>query len=455
MTPNELNEKKAERASLLNKAKAILSLSEAANRAPSEEEDKAINGFVDDAKKISAVIATEEAAMEARNAAAQRTAKIDEMLAPDADAAVPRITGGTKRNDLAKTTYGFNHVGEFMAAVAAAGNPASRQIDARLPDFNAAVTGMSQGEPAGGGFLVAPEFSQQIWDGMGADPFALLPMTDGYPVTGESLTFPANAETSRATTRAGGLLGYWIAEGDQITSSYPKLRDVKVEPQQVAALVKVTDKLLRNASALRQYIEKKVGEELNFQIGDAIINGNGVGKPKGIIPSAATVSVAKETNQIAATFVKRNANKMWGRLHPRSWATAVWLMNIDVMEQLDEFNTLVKNVAGSENVGGFASMIYNAEKNTLKGRPIIPCEFCATLGTTGDVILADMKGYLTGSHNQDGIDTAESIHVRFEYAESVFRFMASVDGQPWLASPLTPYKGTLTTSTFVKLDTRA
>ena len=81
MTPNELNEKKAERASLLNKAKAVLSISEAANRAPSAEEDKAINGWVADAEKISATIATEEAAIEARQNVARRTAKIDDCSA--------------------------------------------------------------------------------------------------------------------------------------------------------------------------------------------------------------------------------------------------------------------------------------------------------------------------------------------------------------------------------------
>ena len=186
--------------------------------------------------------------------------------------------------------------------------------------------------------------------------------------------------------------------------------------------------------------------------GDAIFNGLGVGQPKGLVTSAATISVAKESGQAAATFTKQNANKMWARLHPASRLNSAWFYNVDVDPQLDEFFTPVKNVAGSENVGGFGSNIFSAESNTLRGRPLIPCEFCATLGTVGDVVLADMKGYVTGSRM---LRSAVSMHVRFEYAEKAFRFIFAIDGQPWLAAPTTPYKGSGTVSTAVTLDTRS
>lgn len=341
--------------------------------------------------------------------------------------------------------------GEFYASVITAYSPGGT-VDPRL---FAAATGMSQGVPSDGGFAVLPEFANTIYEGLTSDPNALLPMTDSYTVTGESITFPANAETSRATgSRYGGVRGYWISEAAQITSSAPKLRQVKIEPQQMAVLVYLTEKLMRNnAVGLEQYVNRAASEELTFLAGDAIINGTGVGQPKGILASGCTVSVAKETSQVAATFVKANANKMWARLHPRSRANAVWLMNVDVEPQLDDFNTLVKNVAGSENVGGFASQIYNAEKNTLKGRPIIYTEFNATLGTVGDVILADMKGYLTGIRG--GVEQAVSMHLRFDYAEQALRFMYELDGQTWLNSAITPYKGSNTLSSFVTVATRS
>ena len=186
--------------------------------------------------------------------------------------------------------------------------------------------------------------------------------------------------------------------------------------------------------------------------GDAIFNGLGAGQPKGIVGAASTISVAKESGQAAATFTKQNANKMWARLHPASRLNSAWFYNVNVEPQFDEFYTAVTNVAGTENVGGFGSNIYSAENNTLKSRPLIPCEFASTLGTVGDVVLADMKGYVTGVRM---LRSAVSMHVRFEYAEKAFRFIFAIDGQPWLAAPTTPYKGSGTVSTAVTLDTRS
>jgi HK97 family phage major capsid protein len=145
---------------------------------------------------------------------------------------------------------------------------------------------------------------------------------------------------------------------------------------------------------------------------------------------------------------------MWARLHPRFRSNAVWLHNVDIEPQLDNLSTTVTNVAGTENVGGYANKVFDAERRTLKGRPLIACEFSATLGTQGDLRLVDLKQYLAGIRS-GGVQSDISIHVAFLTNETAFRFIFSVDGQPWLASPLTPYKGTATLTSHVVLDTRS
>lgn len=366
----------------------------------------------------------------------------------DTRAAGDTIRVGTDR----ATTQPFESFGAFAHAVYKANPNVGGVTDPRLLG---AAQGMQQAIPSEGGFMVPPSFSSTIWDGLAADESNLLALTDNYTVEGESLTFNANAETSRANgSRFGGVQGYWIAEADQITKSKPKFRQMKLEPHQLAVLIYATDKLLANSpAALEQYLTRAATEEIAFKVGDAIVNGTGAGQPVGLLGAASTISVAKETSQVAATFVKANANKMWARLHPRSRKNAVWLVNVDVEPQFDEFHSLVKNVAGTENVGGLGSQIYNAEKNTLKGRPVIACEFAQTLGTKGDVMLVDLGAYATGTRG--GVSSAMSIHLRFDYLESAFRFVFEVDGQPWLASALTPFKGSNTLSTQVVLDTRA
>jgi len=91
-------------------------------------------------------------------------------------------------------------------------------------------------------------------------------------------------------------------------------------------------------------------------------------------------------------------------------------------------------------------------KITLFGRPVVPIEQCSALGSVGDIILADLSQYLL--IDKGGINAASSIHVRFLYDESVFRFIYRVDGQPIWNKPLQPYKGSGTLSPYVALQAR-
>lgn len=317
----------------------------------------------------------------------------------------------------------------------------------------AAASGMSQAIGHDGGFLVPPAFATNIWDGMRTSVNNLLQMTDQYTVTGESLTFPANAETSRvAGSRYGGVRGYWIGEADQITSSQPKFRQMKLEPQELAVLIYVTDKLLRNSPvALEQYLVRAATEEILFLSNDALVNGTGSGMPLGVLAAGCTVSVSAETGQAATTIVKENLDKMYARLHPRSWPNAVWCINQDCIPQL--LNLQMAVGTGGQPVflppGGISGSPYS----TIYGRPVLPIEYCATLGTVGDIILADWSAYATGV--QGAVSSAVSIHLKFDYAESAFRFMWAVDGQPWLASAITPANGSNTLSPFITLATRS
>jgi HK97 family phage major capsid protein len=360
-------------------------------------------------------------------------------------------TSGLKERAQDDPKRGFKNLGDFANSVQNAMTPGTRSSDERLRILSSA-TGMSQGVGADGGFLTPPEFSTTIWDGMNKQPDNLLARTDNYTVTGESLTFPANAETSRATgSRYGGIRGYWMSEAAQMTASAPKFRQMKLEPQQLGVLVYVTDKLLNNAPALNAYLTRAASEEINFLVNDSIINGTGAGQPKGLLQSACRVTATKETNQAAKTITFNNIVKMFAQMHSRSRANAVWLINQDIEPQLFSLNAAI---------GGSGQLVYMppggisaAPYATLLGKPVLPIEYAATLGTEGDIMLVDLSAYASGTKGT--VESASSIHLRFDYNETAFRFLFAVDGQPWLASPITPYKGSNTQSPFVTLAVRA
>ena len=88
------------------------------------------------------------------------------------------------------------------------------------------------------------------------------------------------------------------------------------------------------------------------------------------------------------------------------------------------------------------------------GRPVLTVEYCATLGTVGDIILADLGEFLLGDRT-GGVQTQTSIHVKFIESETAFRFIWRVDGAPAWSSATTPLNGTATVSPFVTLAARA
>ncbi|MBR7040681.1 MAG: phage major capsid protein, partial [Clostridia bacterium] len=86
--------------------------------------------------------------------------------------------------------------------------------------------------------------------------------------------------------------------------------------------------------------------------------------------------------------------------------------------------------------------------------PVVPIEQCAALGTKGDILLADIGQYLIVEKTA-GITRQVSMHIRFDYDESVFKFSWRLGGRPDWGSAITPYKGSTARSPYVALATRS
>lgn len=351
-----------------------------------------------------------------------------------------------------ETNAGFPSFGEQMMAIYKAGKPENvGQIDQRL--FVNAASGLSESVPSDGGFLVQQEFSQTILERtytIGEILNKLTPLPIGAGKNGVKI--PCVDETSRANgSRWGGIRAYWEGEADQITGTKPKFGQLELTLKKLTALVYVTDELLEDAVALEAWLMKHVPLEMNFKIEDAILNGSGAGQPLGILAAKSLISVAKETGQAADTIVYENINKMWSRMWAPSRKNAIWLINQDTEPQLNSM-TIPVGTGGIPVYlppGGLSQSPYS----TLLGRPVIPVEYCATLGDLGDIVLTDPTQYQ--AIDKGVLKTATSIHVRFDYNETAFRFVFRWDGQPAWKSTLTPYKGADTLGPSVALAARA
>ncbi|MGV7223281.1 MAG: phage major capsid protein [Nitrospinales bacterium] len=364
----------------------------------------------------------------------------------------------TRQDEAQEKKDRFGSFGEQLAAVMRAGTP-NGHMDPRLRVGgnveNRAASGMSIGVPSDGGFLVQPNFANEILK-VTFETGQLARLCRRIPISvGNSIKIPGLDETSRvAGSRQGGIRAYWADEATEKTGSKPKFRLMEMNLHKMIGLCYLTDELMDDAPALESFVKQGFVDEFAFQIDDAIIRGTGAGMPLGILNGGSLVSVTQESNQPADTLYYENVIKMWSRLLPTAKAGSVWLINTDVTPALAtmSFNHTAlsgEGVAVYVPAGGASATPYG----TLMGKPIIEIEQCSTLGDAGDIILANFgQGYMLAE--KGGIQSDMSIHVRFIYDEQVFRFVLRLDGQPMLRSAITPFKGNNTLSHFVTTETR-
>ncbi len=427
MTMKKVLEMKAKREDARLKAMAVLNKAEAEDRFLTEDEQKEIDGYESEIRSWDESISRAEKMLAIEPEDRSVTEKPEVKPMPN--------KGEEKR---------FATFGEQLLAAYRAAAPGGK-VDERLT--TRAASGLNESTPSDGGFLVQQDFVTELLKRT-YETGILASRAKKIPISTNANGMKINAvdEDSRANgSRWGGVQTYWECEADELTGSKPKFRQLELSLKKLTGLCYATDELLQDAAALEAVIRQAFAEEFGFKIDDAILDGSGEGEPLGILKSGAIVKVEKEKDQTDIITVE-NLIKMWNRLWARSRANAVWYIN----QELEPYLYTLK--LGDKPVyipaGGLSEKPYG----TLFGRPVIPLEQCSAAGDIGDIVLADIGQYLL--IDKGGVKAASSIHVRFLYDESVFRFIYRVDGKPIWNKPLTPYKGSSSVSPFVTLAKR-
>lgn len=365
---------------------------------------------------------------------------------------------------------GFASTGQFFKAVQAHYHPESIPSD-QLPGYKSLMAGwrndfetrIKANSPSGinesfsaadGGVLVPPDIVRQILMRMYSND--LLSRCTVFPVSGNSLKVPAINETSRADgSRFGGVTSYWRREQATVSPSKPSLMTVDLSLDSLMIFMVVTDEMMQDTGgALEVYLTQIAASEIQFKLGDAIVNGDGQGKPLGIMNSPAKVVQAAEAAGNASAsgtgFITANATKMFSRLHVSCRPTSIWLYDQSMEPNL--WALTIGTAGGSLAVflppGGLSSSAYA----TLIGRPMVATEFQKPIGTEGDIILFDPTQYIVAT--KGGIQTAVSMHLYFDSNALAFRWIIRMDGKPWWLKPLSPKSGGPTQSCIVTLASR-
>lgn len=321
-----------------------------------------------------------------------------------------------------------------------------------LAEERAAGTGgmLAATGPEGGHLLQGETSFEMVTNGFNNNE--ILSRTDNITTSSQFIDVVGINETSRVKgSRGAGIQVYTDKELVGIEQSKTKLKKIRIEPKRLTGMYFASTEILNDAPALEGEMSTLFNEEFAFKGQELAMVGSGSGEALGALTSKALVTVAKETDQAAKTINAQNVIKMLSRVMMKNLKNLVWTVNQDCIPQLYEIILTVgdKNIAlfvPNNNTAGSGSI------GTLLGYPVIPVEQAKTVGTVGDIMLADWSGYKTA--NKGGINTASSIHLKFDYNQTTFRFIYYFDGQPKLSAPITPANGTNTVSPFVVLATR-
>ncbi len=304
-------------------------------------------------------------------------------------------------------------------------------------------------EDAIGGFMIPPEFRADILT-KGIEPDFVRPYgPQMLTIDSTSVLINAVSDTDRSSgTIYGGIQVYFQSERKQITSARGKFEQIEPTPKILTAMYFLTDNQLHHVPSMGAFLGRQFQDAVTWKEMDKFINGKGGGEPLGVLNATSTYSQGAETGQAAATIVTQNLLKMRSRMRPAEYANAMWTASLSCMEQL---NTLVLDVG----TGGASVALVTIAADGIErilGRPLVYTEFNQAVGTVGDLMLHAWPTYIITETTYRNV--ASSIHLRFDYNETAFRVVKTIDGQPWWRTTLT-LKNSWEVAPNVKLATRS
>lgn len=305
---------------------------------------------------------------------------------------------------------GFSSFGEFLGAVRAG-------TDSRLQ-----FVSQNMGSGEAGGYMVPQQFGDMLTAFKPGESI-IRPRATVIPagnMPDADISFPA-LDQSGDNGVYGGVVTNWVSEDDEIDETAFKLREIKLSSNGVAGYIALSNKLLRNAPAVGALSMTLLRQALAKAEDAAFFSGNGVGKPKGFLSSAASIAVNRGTaNDVTyADLVAMVASSNGDEL--------VWVISKKAYAKITQMKDVAGNLIWQPNGR-------DGSPQMLLGYPIVWSTRTPGLGSKGDVVLADFSYYYV--KNGTGIIISMSEHVQFTKDKTLIKAVMGVDGQPAINSPL-------------------
>jgi len=204
----------------------------------------------------------------------------------------------------------------------------------------------------------------------------------------------------------------------------------------------VPNELLADASdAMGTLLGRILGEGWAWYADDLMISqGDGVGAPQALLNAPGAYPVDRLTENVVGVTDLANMMKY---LHPKAErGDAVWLVADEVFSTLLELSLGVGESPSATYVPASEWLKYDEANGCwrLLGLECIPHDHLPAIGSTGDVILADLSQYLVGKREILTVEMAAA-GAGFIADTTDIRIRSRIDGRFWPQNTFTTAAG--------------
>ncbi len=390
MTLHEVHEKLR---AALTAAKGICDAAEQGKREFTEDERTKLAAMLEEAKGLKEQVKKLEGDAEMTRMIAEMGVGLAQEQKTGQAPTVPAARG--RKMSIGEQFVNAAEFKEWMAKIAPNGRipEGMRGLMSPAVEFKALITGASD---TSAGAFVETDYTG-IYEGLGRLPRSLLQLVNRRTTLSDLVEFVRQtAQVTQAVpvaeanvTDYTGATGEVSGEKPEGTSTWAK---VQATVKTIAVWIPATKRALADAAQLRGIIDQELRDDLDEELENQLINGDGVGENfDGILGTAGVLTQAWDTDIFTTTRRAKTAVMTTGRAMP-----SAYVMNPGDWETIE----LSQDLAGRYYYGGPLS---NGEKR-LWGIPVVECNALAE----GQIILGDWRKAVLWDRERSTIQVSDS-----------------------------------------------
>jgi len=305
---------------------------------------------------------------------------------------------------------------------------------------------LSEDSGESGGYTVPTEYTPELLQ-VDAETSPILSRVQRIPVNRPSGEWPALDQYftptagSGQTALAGQVTTDTTAEGGTLTETEPKFKMLEWRLYKTGGYTQASNELIADSPiAIEALLRGLINVAINAKKERDILRGDGVGEALGILNANCAIGITPATDSL---FSWADVATMQSRFKMVGGQPPVWAIHPSVWPDILQMEI------GTAGANAWVANMQAAQGNRINGYDIVQCEHLPQANNAGNVLLANLFGYVMWEKSD--ISIAFSEHVGFLTDEGTWRFTARYDGQPWLRAPITlaDPQGSYTCSPFV------